>query len=243
MAIIWFHRPRQKNSFTAQMFAELAGALDSLQADAAVKVVVMAARGDVFCSGVDLAFFGQTRGATAMKAAVEEHVQLVARATDRFDKPLLAAVQGAAVGAGCDLALMADVRLASRSARFSTGYIRLGLAPGGGGAYYLPRTVGHSKGLELLFTGDFVDGEEAARIGLVSQTVPDEDLPAAAARLAARIAERDLLALRLTKRAVYAGLRSDLGVALDLASSHTAIAEARPRYQAHQLLNERSAAG
>lgn len=227
VATIWFDRPRKKNAFTLPMFIGLEATLDALNADVDVSVVVLAARGDAFCAGVDLEFFNEPRDVSAFKAGIEAHIQRVGHAVDRFDKPLLAAVHGPAVGAGCDLALMADVRIAATSARFSTGYIRLGLAPGGGCAYYLPRAVGLSRALELLFTGDVVDGTEAQRIGLVSRTVPDPELAATVADLASRIAARDLLALRLTKRAVYAGLRADLRTILDLSSSHAATAGAR----------------
>jgi enoyl-CoA hydratase/carnithine racemase len=122
---------------------------------------------------------------------------------------------------------MADIRIASVSARFSTGYINRGLAPGGACALYLPRVVGLSSALELLLTGDLIDAHDAARIGLVSRVVPDAELVKVVAALAARIAQKDPVALRFTKRAVHAALRADPRTVLDLSSSSAAISAAR----------------
>jgi enoyl-CoA hydratase/carnithine racemase len=142
-----------------------------------------------------------------------------------LDKPVLAAVNGVAVGAGMDMALMCDIRFAARSARFSEGYVRVGLVPGDGGCYYLPRLVGTAKALELLWTGDFVDAEEALRLGLVSQVHPDEELLSATYAFARRLAEGPPVAIRLIKRAVHQSARTDLRTALDLISSHQAVVQ------------------
>jgi len=121
------------------------------------------------------------------------------------------------------MALMCDMRVMARSARLSEGYIRVGLVPGDGGCYYLPRLVGVAKALELLLTGDFVDAEEAVRIGLVNRAVDDKELEAAVAALARKIADLHPVAVRMIKRATYQSLRTDLRTALDLISSHTGV--------------------
>jgi enoyl-CoA hydratase/carnithine racemase len=139
---------------------------------------------------------------------------------DDFDKPTIAAVNGAAVGAGMDMALMCDMRVAARSARFSEGYINVGLVPGDGGCYDLPRLVGMGRALELLLTGDFVDAVEAERIGLVNRVVEDEALLDETNALARKLAAASPIALRMIKRATYQSARVDLRTALDLVSSH-----------------------
>jgi enoyl-CoA hydratase/carnithine racemase len=122
-----------------------------------------------------------------------------------------------------DMALMCDMRVAARSARMSEGYIRVGLVPGDGGCYYLPRLAGTAKALELLLTGDFIDGDEAVRLGIANHVVEDADLPSFTARLARKIADAPPIAVRTIKRAVYQSAGSDLRTALDLISSHMAV--------------------
>jgi enoyl-CoA hydratase/carnithine racemase len=142
---------------------------------------------------------------------------------DDLDKPVIAAINGTAIGAGLDMALMCDMRIMARSARLSEGYIRVGLVPGDGGCYYLPRLVGTARALELLLTGDFIDSAEAERIGLVNRVVDDDDLPAAVAGLARKIADGPPVAIRMIKRATYQSMRTDLRTSLDLISSHTGV--------------------
>lgn len=147
----------------------------------------------------------------------------VALALEDVDKPVIAAVTGPAVGAGMDMALLCDLRFAGRGARFSEGYIKVGLVPGDGGCWLLPRAVGTSTALRMLWTGDFVGADEALRIGLVDEVHADEDLMDAVYAYAARLAERPPVAIRTIKRAVRQGARHDLRTALDLISSHMAV--------------------
>jgi enoyl-CoA hydratase/carnithine racemase len=125
-----------------------------------------------------------------------------------------------AVGAGCDMALMCDLRFMAEGARLSEGYVRVGLIPGDGGTYYLPRLVGTAKALELLWTGDFIDAPEALRLGIVNQVVPAERLLPVVYELAGRLAKGPTVAIRTIKRAVYQGMRMDLRTHLELISSH-----------------------
>jgi enoyl-CoA hydratase/carnithine racemase len=125
-----------------------------------------------------------------------------------------------------DLALACDIRLAARSARFAETYAKIGLLPGGGGAWFLPRIVGTARALELLWTSDFLDAEQALAIGLVNRVHPDDALLDAAVALAARIAAMPPLSVRLIKRLVYQGMSADMKTAFDLVSSHIAIARA-----------------
>ena len=144
-------------------------------------------------------------------------------ALERLDTPVIAAVNGAAVGAGMDMALMCDMRFAGRSARFSEGYIRAGLIPGDGACYFLPRLVGLAKALELLLSADFVDAAEALRIGIVNRVYDDDVLLAETLAFAGRLAHSPPVHLRLIKRNVYQSYQNDLHSALELAASHMGI--------------------
>jgi enoyl-CoA hydratase/carnithine racemase len=149
-----------------------------------------------------------------------EVVHRIPLALEELDKPVIAALNGPAVGAGLDMALMCDLRFAAEGTRFSEGYVKVGLIPGDGGTYFLPRLVGTAKALELLWTGDFVDAQEAYRIGLVNRVVPPDQLMPVVYEFAARLANGPAAAIRTTKRAVYQGARMDLRTHLDLISSH-----------------------
>ena len=159
----------------------------------------------------------------AAKAFLSERVHAVARAVADLDKPLIAAVNGAAVGAGLDMALMCDLRFAARSATMCEAYITLGLVPGDGGCFFLPRLVGPAKALELLLSGDVVDAEEALRIGMVNRVVEDEDLQAATREFAERLASYSPVAMAMIKRATYASAQLGMSQSLDLISSHFAL--------------------
>jgi enoyl-CoA hydratase/carnithine racemase len=158
-------------------------------------------------------------------------IQRIPLALEDFDKPVLIAVNGAATGAGMDLALMGDLRYAAASARFAETYVKVALVPGAGGAHFLPRIVGTAKALELFWTGDFIDAAEAERIGLVNAVLPDEQLMPHVMGVAERIARAPALSVRLIKRAVLQGLRNDLRSNLDLISSHYAVVTASPDHR------------
>ncbi|WTW98353.1 enoyl-CoA hydratase-related protein [Streptomycetaceae bacterium NBC_01309] len=224
IATITLNRPHRKNAFTMEVVDAWAGALRDAQADPDVRVVLLTGAGDAFCSGVDLdAFADRERTPLAEKQLLTDRIHQVAFAAEALTKPYIAAVNGVAVGAGMDMALMADIRIAARSARFSEGYIRVGLVPGDGGCWYLPKIVGTATALRLLWTGDFVDADEALGMGLVSAVHPDEEFPAVARAFAARLAAQPPIAIQLIKRAVREGERHDLRTALDLISSHQAV--------------------
>src|SRR3984957_1299908 len=219
------NRPERKNAFTLDMVDQWAAVLADARTDSEVRVLILTGTGDAFCSGVDLERRNEGRPATplARKQVLSDQVHRIALAMEDLDKPVIAAINGTAVGAGLDMALMCDMRIMARSARASEGYIRVGLVPGDGGCYYLPRLVGVAKALELLLTGDFIDADEAARIGLVNQVVDDSELNDAVLALARKIADGPPAVVRMIKRATYHSLRTDLRTSLDLISSHTGV--------------------
>lgn len=226
VATILLNRPEKKNAFTLEMIDRWAAALRECQADEDVRAVVLRGQGDSFCAGIDLRTLHDFGTAPLQrKSLLHERVQHVPRAVEVLEKPLIACVSGPAVGAGMDMALMCDMRVAGRSAQFCESYIRVGLVPGAGGMYYLPRLVGLHKALDLFLTGDFIDAEEARRIGIVDRLYEDDELLDRTYDLAQRIAAGPPVAVKVIKRALYQCAECDLRTALDLASSHMAVVQ------------------
>jgi enoyl-CoA hydratase/carnithine racemase len=223
---ILLNRPAKKNAFTIEMIDRWAQIISEARQDDAVSVIILTGAGDAFCAGGDLGDLAQSsKTPLESKLVLTEHIHRIALVLEDLDKPVIAAVNGVAVGAGMDFALMCDMRFAARSARFSEGYIRVGLVPGDGGAYYLPRLVGIGKALELLLTGDFIDAEEALRIGIVNRVYEDDRLLDETRAFATRIAAGPPRVMQMIKRAVYQSSRSDLRTSLDLISSHMGIVQ------------------
>jgi 2-(1,2-epoxy-1,2-dihydrophenyl)acetyl-CoA isomerase len=230
------NRPEKKNALSEEMVRELGRALRDAQDDPAVRVFIITGAGDAFCSGGDLgrrAREGEGAQPTPLqrKTRLHQGTHRVALAIEEFDKPLIAAVNGPAAGAGMDLALMCDLRFAARSARFSEAYIRVGLLPGNGGCYFLPRIVGAARALELLWTGDFIEADEAHRIGLVNRVCEDENLMAETQAFAARLAAGPPIQQHLIKKLLYQSLRTDLRTSLELVSSHMAVVQSTDDYR------------
>ena len=227
---ILLNRPDRRNAFTFPMIREWERLLRDAKNDDDVRVLVLTGAGDkAFCSGVDLSSISNANPDLTplqRKQQLHEDIHRVALALEDLDKPIIASINGVAVGAGLDMALMCDMRVMSTSARVSEGYVKVGLTPGDGGAYYLPRIVGTSKALELLLTGDFIDAEEALRIGLVNRIAAPEDLQQQTTRLARVIADHPPVTIRMIKRATYQSANTDLRTALDLISSHFAVVAA-----------------
>lgn len=224
VATITLNRPERKNAFTLEMVDEWAARLREAQADPDVRAVLLSGAGGAFCAGVDLdAFAERERTPLAEKRLLDDRVHQVAFAAEALSKPYIAAVGGVAVGAGMDMSLMCDLRIAGASARFSEGYVRVGLVPGDGGCYFLPRIVGSAMALDLLWTGRFVDAVEALSMGLVSAVHDDEDLESAARDYVLRLAAMPPVAVSMIKRSVRDAQRHELRAALDLISSHQAV--------------------
>lgn len=225
IARITLNRPERRNAFTFDMIAAWHAALEDSKKNPKVKVVVITGAGDAFCAGGDIVEMMDRMDQTAAqrKAELFDRVQRIPLALEDMDKPVIAAMNGAAAGAGLDLALMCDLRIAARSATFGETYTRVGIVPGAGGAWFLPRLVGTAKALELFWTAEFLSAEQAEDIGMVNRVVDDADLMDVTDALARKIAASPQQSVRMIKRAVLAGMRSDLRTHLDMISSHYAI--------------------
>jgi enoyl-CoA hydratase/carnithine racemase len=178
IATITLNRPERMNAFTWEMVDAWAAALTEAQSDDKVFVVIVTGAGKAFCSGGDIQGMGERGERTPLQRKTElaGHVHRIPLALESVDKPVIAAINGAAAGAGLDLALQCDLRYAAASARLGETYVRVGLVPGAGGTWFLPRLVGTAKALELFWTGDLISAEEAERIGMINKVLPDEQL-------------------------------------------------------------------
>jgi 2-(1,2-epoxy-1,2-dihydrophenyl)acetyl-CoA isomerase len=222
VATITLNRPDKLNAFTLEMIDLWADRLEEACRREDVDVIVFAGAGRGFCAGGDISLLMRARSGappTERRSEIADHVHRIPRALAQTDKPVIAAMNGVATGAGLDLALMADLRFAAESARFAETYARMALTPGAGGAYFLPRRVGLAKAFELFWDGEFVDAREAERIGLINRVLPDGELMAYTMALAKRLAAGPRQAIRATKRLLRQGLESDLATSLDQAST------------------------
>jgi enoyl-CoA hydratase/carnithine racemase len=227
IATIVLNCPERKNSFSMDMIDQWVNALSEWRTDPEVKVIILTGAGDAFCSGVY--FTPGAEGAAGEPTAFDrksnlwDRIHRIPLILEDTDKPVIAALNGVAVGAGLDMALMCDIRFAAKSARLSEGYVKVGFVPGDGGAYYLPRLIGVARSLELFWTGDFIDAVEAERIGMVNRVFPDDKLMEETIKYARKLADGPTKVIQLIKRAVYQSSRADLRTALDLISSHMGV--------------------
>ena len=224
VATLTLNRPEAKNAFSKEMVALWCEGLERARLDDEVRVVVVTGKGDTFCSGGDIREMadGKLR-AWDMKRFLWDGVHRIVLAMEDMDKPVIAAINGAAMGAGLDMALMCDLRVCSDRARLAETYILLGLAPGDGGAYFLPRLIGIGRALEMLYTGEPISPQRALEIGLVTRVVAHDDLLAETWALAGKIAAKPPMAVRMMKRAVLQAATSDLRSHLDYISSQLAL--------------------
>jgi len=218
VATLTLNRPERLNALGGTLREDLTTGLTHAIDDPDVRVIVITGAGKGFCAGGDVKAMqdanaaGRTRPLMERVSPSRDRTVLMMRDSP---KPLIAAVNGAAAGAGMNLALACDIRLASSAAKFSQAFVRRGLHPDWGGTYFLPRVVGMAKACEMIFTGQLIDAEEALRLGIVSAVHPPERLLPATYELAAKIAQGPPIAIRLARRALYHNQEADLRSALE----------------------------
>ena len=213
VATITLNRPERMNALTMTTYQEAEQAIREADADNDVRAVIVTGAGRGFCSGDDVRELPDAPSPEQLaqiKIPSKGKPTPLAAALLSFDKPLIAAVNGAAVGWGMDLALMCDIRIASDRAKFGEIYVLRGLIADIAGWLILPLIVGLSKAYEILLTGDIIDGKEAERIGLVSKTVPHDDLMPTAREMAVKMARLPPVAIRMTKEAIRKGMDYNL---------------------------------
>jgi enoyl-CoA hydratase/carnithine racemase len=231
IALLILNRPEARNAIALiQDCEDVIGAIRRAQEDAGVSCIVLSGAGSAFCAGGDLKIMKQRGGIgrldapDATRANYRRGVQQMIRAAWDCEVPMIAAVNGPAIGLGCDIACVCDLRIASEKAKFASSFISVGLVPGDGGAWILPRAIGLAKASEMIFTGETLDAAQALAFGLVSRVVPPEKLLDEALRLAEKIVSRPARVLRLSKRLLREGQQQRLSDVLELSAAFQALA-------------------
>ena len=216
-AVLTLNRPRRLNALDSELRGAMLDALASVQADDDVRAVIVTGSGRGFCSGADLSGGGGGEVQPPTQNDLLDDLGWVGRqalAVYGLDKPVIAAVNGVAAGAGMSLALACDMRIGSENSRFKTVFIERNLSPDSGMSFFLPRIVGYSRAADLIYTSRAVDAEEAHRIGLIDRLVAHDALLDSALEIAAQMADWPPLALRVSKRVLQHNVECDLETAL-----------------------------
>ena len=234
LARITMNRPEHLNCFSEEMIHLWTKALEDVRDREDIYAVLLSGNGKAFCAGGDVKAMAAGDGffeshddisstALARKNSLWKGIQRIPLILEEIDKPVVAKIHGAAVGAGLDMAHMCDVRIASESATMSESYFNAGIVPGDGGAYFLPRIIGRDKALDMFWTTKVLKGAEAERIGLVTHVVPDDELDDYVEAYMQKLLEAPQTAMRLTKRAIYQSEQITLRSSLDMVSSFMGI--------------------
>ncbi len=222
VATLTLNRPQRLNALNRQMFGELDQAFDQVAADSAARVLVITGAGDrAFAAGADIREFVDMSPVAALDFS--RNAQRVFRKLETLPKPTIAAVNGFALGGGCELMMACDIAYAAETAKIGQPEIGLGIIPGAGGTQRLARLVGKQKAKELCMTGDMIPAEEALRLGLVCKVVPAAELMAEVGRLCERILGKGDVALRMVKEAIEAGAQVDLASGMEMEAKSWAV--------------------
>lgn len=212
IAILYLNRPQAMNALNAELLKELISALNEIAEDDMVRAIIITGTGKAFAAGADIKYMqslnavdGRTLGQLGQEAFM---------AIEKLEKPVIAAVNGFALGGGCEIAMASDIRIASEKAKFGQPEVGLGITPGFGGTQRLPRLVGEGIAKEMILTGDMINAEEAYHIGLVNHVYPADELMDEAKKLAKKIASNAPIAVKLSKVAISKGMQTDINTAM-----------------------------
>ncbi|GGH68965.1 2-(1,2-epoxy-1,2-dihydrophenyl)acetyl-CoA isomerase [Phaeocystidibacter marisrubri] len=209
------NRPEKFNSFVRDMAMDLQVKLDEAAADDSVRCIVLTGVGKAFCAGQDLAEATDPNG-PELSNIVSEHYNPIIQRIRRIEKPVIAAVNGVAAGAGANIALACDIVLATESASFIQAFSKIGLIPDSGGTFFLPRLVGWQRASALMMTGEKVSATDAVSIGMIYKAIPDDQFEASVLEMANQLAQMPTKGLGLTKRALNQSFGNNLSQQLDL---------------------------
>ena len=240
IVILTMSQPETRNALTGNSAAdEFVQACADIAKDSSIRAVVLTGEGPVFSSGGNVKdmkrYQTQQLSPEVIREEYRHGIQRIPKALYNLDVPVVCAVNGPAIGAGLDLTTMCDIRIASEKATFAESFVKVGIVPGDGGAWLLPRAVGRSKAAEMAFTGEALTAQQALDCGLVSRVVPAEALMDEAMALARKIAANPGGVLRMTKRLLREGERSSLESLLELSAGYQAIAHMSPDH--HEAVN------
>jgi enoyl-CoA hydratase/carnithine racemase len=233
LVTLTMNQPDRRNPLTGNSaIPEFLSAIERIHDDPSVRCVILTGNGPSFSSGGDIREMKRQAGPDVSEMDIRNQyrqgIQRLTLSLFNLEVPVIAAVNGHALGAGLDLACMCDIRLASEKAQFAESFVKVGIIPGDGGAWLLPRIVGPSRAAELAFTGDMIDAKQALAWNLVSRVVPHEELMTSARELAGRITQHASHALRLTKRLMREAIHSRLDTILELSAVFQAICHKTP---------------
>ncbi len=229
IAVLTLNRPEIRNAISDDRIVdEIVAACRAAQENLDIRVMIVTGEGSAFCAGGNIKDMKNRKGIFSgspeeIRENYRKGIQRIPLAFYNLDVPTIAAVNGPAIGAGCDLACMCDIRIASERARFGETFVSVGLIPGDGGSYFLSRAVGFQKALELAFTGRVIDADEAYRIGLVSEVVPHGDLLNRCIEVAREIASKPPKILRMAKRLMYLSQHMTLPEVLEMSAAYQAL--------------------
>jgi len=235
--LVTMNAPEKSNALIDQsQFDELFSMIDGVSKDTSVKVVVLTGRGRSFCAGGNVKDMHQRQGVFAgtpyeISDNYRASFQMLPKKLVNLDVPVIAAINGHAIGAGLDLTCMCDIRIASEYATFAESFVTLGIIPGDGGAWLLPRVIGHAKASLMALTGDRIDAKQALAWGLVTDVVPHGELVEHAMAVAQRIAKHSVPALRLTKRLLRESQHARLESVLEMSAAFQAMAHFTDEHQ------------
>lgn len=227
---ITLNRPQASNAFSVEMIEDLISVLEQADMDNNVRCIVITGSGKHFCAGGDVKDMQNKQGMFAggpneLRERYKRGIQKIPLTFEKLSTPVVAKINGAAIGAGLDLACMCDIRVSSDKAKFGETFVKLGLIPGDGGTYFLQRVIGYSKAMELTLTGEVIDADNALKIGLVSKVVDVDSLTDVVEKLTEKIVSNAPIAVQMGKRAVKHSYRNDLDSVLDLLAAYQGITQ------------------
>lgn len=238
VATLTLNRPDERNALTSQaQWDEIVACCDRISADSQIRAVVLTGAGTAFSAGGNVKDMRDKKGIAGgtpfdIAQGYLNGIQKIPLAFHQLEVPTIAAVNGAAIGAGCDLTCMCDIRIASEKAKFAESFVQLGIIPGDGGAWLLQRAIGYQRAAQMTLTGEVIDAQTALEYGLVMQVVPPEELLPTAQSLASRIAANPAPALRMAKRLMRQAQTGRLEETLNLSASLQALAHHTPEHDA-----------
>lgn len=231
-SILWItlHNPEKANAISLEMVESLTSVLRQADFDPQVRVAVIRGEGSFFSAGGDVKDMQTQSGmfagdANELRMRYIHGIQQIPKCIEDLSLPLIAMVNGAAIGAGCDLAMMCDIRIGSERARIGETFAKMGLIPGDGGAFFLQRIIGYARAMEMSLTCEILNAQKACEWGLLNQVVSESELEATVQKWAEQIAQNAPVAIQMTKKAIKAAYRSDLASALDVAATYQGIAQ------------------
>lgn len=248
-SVLWvtLDNPEQSNAISLEMVDSLTQVLKYADFDAKVRVIVLKGEGASFCAGGDVKAMQNKTGMFAgesneLRMRYIHGIQQIPKCIEELSKPMIAMVHGPAIGAGCDLAMMCDLRIGTAKSKFGETFVKLGLVPGDGGTFFLQRVIGFSKAMQMSLTGDLIAGEEAYQWGLLNYLVAEADLEVETQKLAEKIANNAPVAVQMTKKAMKTAYLSDLQTVLELSAAYQGITQrTQDHFTALEAMKEKKA--